>query len=204
VLRGRFFGLTRKEPAEVDALCDSLLRQQGVLPQTYEVEKEVARLAAWVGCLSGMGSHNPVLPAWLESSWNVGYVVLVPRALMVVFSDTGALRGLVHLERCQVEAYEHKADDMSSCGMVKLFNVGSLPISTFSNACTLYLMFASQVQQRNWLANLTLAVTECEHAMDRAFSKSLPPAWLSKLDSERGGDQVRGEIFYFYLFSEFK
>ncbi len=174
----------------MESLCDSLLRQQGVLPQTYEVEKEVVRLAAWVGCLYGMGSHNPVLPAWLESSWSVGHVVLLPRALMVVFSETGAVRGMVHLERCQVEAYEHKLDEMSSCGMVKLFNAGNAPICSFSNACTLYLMFASQLQQKNWLTNLALAVVECEHAMDRAFSKSMPPAWLSKLDSERGGEQV--------------
>ncbi len=188
----RLTSLAPLDADQVDALCDSLLRQQGVLPHTYSIEKEsqVARLSGWLGCLTGMGGHNPALPAWHESSWAVVHVTLLSRALMIVFSEKGELLGLVHLERCQVEGYDPKVEELAGCGFVKLFNV-HLPICSYNNATTMYLMFPSPLQQKNWLTNLTLAVVECDHAMDRAFSKMPPPAWLSKLDAERGGDQVK-------------
>ena len=184
----------------VERVADSLLGQQGVIPGTYVTEKLVTALTIWAGIVDGRVWPNPRIPSLPKPEWSVAYIVLLPKSLMVVFSDAGEMLGLVLLNRCDgVEAFDPRLADFPACRAVKLSNALGLPVTSWSSAPALYIVLPSDVMQERWLSNLTEAAVQCGHAMDRAFSKCPPPRWLEDLSPEAEGGE---SLEWFNLFLE--
>ncbi len=111
----------------IELLCDNLLRMQGIPPALYTMDKDkepIPKLSAWTGCLHTVGVHNPVLPVSFEPKWTLNYLTLLPRAQLLVFSEAGALMGLVHLERCLASVEAPTVDALPGCALIKLYNPG--------------------------------------------------------------------------------
>jgi hypothetical protein len=173
----------------IQSLADSLLLQQGVLSHTYTTETPVTYLATWAGALGGKIWPQPKIPSMERPKWHLYHFVLLPTSLLVAFSEKGELVGMVHLERCKVEGIDPRLPENPSCRVIKLYSPQKIPTSTFDNAPCLYMLLPSEAQQKLWLANLTIAVVECEHGMDRAFSKCPPPKWLLGVDADAEGGE---------------
>jgi hypothetical protein len=140
--------------------------RMGVDHSVYTTEVDLPRLGTWAGLLLGFGTRN-------TTTWVMNYLMLTPKAVLLVFGEKNALLGALHLDRCKVEQFDYtKGHELTGMGLLKLSTIDGMPVCTFSSASALYVLLSSVALQKTWIAALQTATVESMRALDRAFSKT--------------------------------